>query len=234
MTRIWIVLAVLAVVGIGSVAPVLPQEANTSEGTREVIFSFGGWGLGSYNGGVGLRYFVADDVGVRWGLDVGIDDHSGDYEYRWPTEIDVETEGYDAGTFESSFFAEKYVSGLRDLKPFLALGLAYRYDEAEYDYTGVDYSDSATEYYYASSYARTEHTVSLIGGFGFQWYFTDRIGLGGQYNVIVGHSWIYSSDRHAHYSDGEIGVDAANNYDTSVQETNIDIGAGNLLLSVRF
>jgi hypothetical protein len=231
MTRTWIVLAGLASVAVGLVPPALAQDAETADGTRQVVFSFGGWGLGSYGGGIGLRYFVADNVAIRSGLDVGIDDHSEDVEAHYPEELDVYTSGYDARTVRLSFLAERYVGGLRNLKPFLTLGLAYRFEDGGYDFTSVSYGDSATAYYSTDSYTRTEHAVSLVGGFGLQWYFTDRISLGGEYNVIVAHSWVDATDRYVYYREGEIEVDT---YARNAQETNIDIEAGNLLLSVRF
>jgi len=231
VARVWTVTTLVLVLAAGLAVPVAAEEDSKSEGVREVVFGFGGWSLASYNGGVGLRYFIEDGLAVRPGLDFGIYDTSHDETDHYRGDVSSYAGDDQGASVGLSVFLEKYVAEVRRLAPFLALGLAYGYSSWDDNNRYSDYSDFGLESYRDYSYERTEHKVSLIGGFGLRWEFTDRITLGAQYNLTVAHSWLDGTNTRLSY--GGHGSELETQ-DIERQDTTAGLDSGSLLLSLQF
>jgi hypothetical protein len=243
MARIWVVLAVVSVVLVGSALPALAEEGGTSGttetsgptgalgGSRELVFTFDGWHLGSYEGGVGLRCFLKDDVAIRAGLDLSITDSSGDRDSHYDGGRDGSTSDYEKGTIEVSVLAERYLGRLGAITPFLAAGLAYAYSSSDRDEYSFWYGEFGEEPGSTESYSATDHAVSLVGAFGVRWHFTDRLSLGGQCNLGVTQSWTDSRTRRVSY---DMGRSYVRTREDSSNDTDISVDAGSLLLSAEF
>lgn len=243
MARVWVVLAVLAVVVAGPALPALAEEGGTSGatetswatetpgGTRQLVFTFDHWSLGSYEGGVCLRYFLKDDLAIRPGLDLSITDASGDRDSHYDGGSDGYTSDNEKGAIGVSVLVEKYLGRLGAVRPFLAAGLAYAYTCSDRDTYSFWYDEFGKEPGSTESYATTRHEVSLIAAFGVQWHFTDRLSLGGQFNLGVTQSWQDDRYERVDYDRGKTHVRTR---DDSSDDTGIGVDAGSLLLSVRF
>jgi opacity protein-like surface antigen len=233
MARSWAVVAIvvaIAVIGSPRVLPAADQAA-IAKGERQVVFSFDSWSLGSYNGGIGVRYFLRDDVAIRPGLDFVIDDSS---EHQTSEEADrVMTDSVDVDGLSLGFsiFMEKYVSGFHGLTPFLAVGVSYTYGSSSGTQINNTYRDDLPDTYWSDCYDRSRHALGLIGAFGFQWFFTDHLSLGGQYNLTISHEWDDRDDTQTTYDGGETRVRTVRD---DSDDTTVGVDAGRLLISVRF
>jgi len=232
MARNWAILAVLAVFAAGWTCTARAADGpGASKGTRQLVFSFDSWSLGSYNGGVGIRYFLADDVAIRPGLDFRIEDVSDNDTSEGDITLMADSTSLDIATFGLSVFLEKYVGGLEKLTPFLGVGLGYAYSSSDNMQIHHTYRRGLQDGYWSDCYHRTSHTIDIMGTLGLQWYFTDHISLGGQYNLTVSHKWEDRDQTLTSY-DGETPEVSTRRNDSD--DTVVGVDAGRLLVSIRF
>jgi outer membrane autotransporter protein len=197
------------------------------------VFSFDGWSLGAYGGGIGMRYFVKDDIAIRPGLSLSLN-HSDNDEDR-----DISSRGaewtpdreYKSRTDETavglSVVGEKYLAGFHDIVPYLGLGVGYAYasDDYHYDY---NYSNGNHDWNHNTS---TDHSGLLIGLVGVQWRFRDNVSLGGEYEVKASLGRNEYTRSETELRGGSTVLHRSHEKTTS---SSLDFESGRLLLAVRF
>jgi hypothetical protein len=232
MVRNRAILAVLAMVAAGWTWQAQAADGSgASKGTRQVVFSFDSWSLGSYNGGVGIRYFVTGDVAIRPGVDFRIEDSSDDETSEAEGRLMTDSIDVDGLTLGFSVFVEKYVSGFQKLAPFVGVGLGYAYTSSDNMQIHYTYRDNPPNSYWSDCYDRTTHAIDIMGTLGFQWFFTDHISLGGQYNLAVSHKWDDRAQTQTSYDGYATEVSATR---SDIENTVVGVDAGRLLVSIRF
>lgn len=231
--RVGMVALALPAILVGGLATAgFGADVNTSKGVWEVIFSFEDWYLGSYNGGVGVRYFVRDQVALRPGIDFSIGDDWKNAILEDRNYMEADTTDSDTGSLGVSFFVEKFVEGFKNVAPFLAVGMAYTFSSADgHENRWRYYEPPEHSVFWSSSSDVTRHQLSLMGALGFQWQFADHLSLGGQYNISAVHTWKHEKSTQTRF-DGVQSLVTAGNTDT--QGTSVGVDSGRLLLSVRF
>jgi len=232
MARNWALLAVLAMVAAGWTWRAQAADGPVaSEGTRQVVFSFDAWSLGSYNGGVGIRYFLADDVAIRPGFDFRIEDISDHRVSQEENKRMTDSVDVDALTLGFSIFVEKYVGGFERLAPFVGVGMGYTYYASNDMDIHNTYRDSSGNTYWSDCYDRTTNTVDIMGALGFQWFFTNHMSLGGQYNLAVSHKWEDRNHTQTSFDGHATEVSTTRN---DIENTVAGVDSGRLLVSIRF
>jgi hypothetical protein len=194
-------------------------------GSKQIVFGFSGWNLGSYEGGLGFRYFIDDALAIRAGIDFGFDNEEDQsYEDYIDPESDDVSEEYDDDSrwVGTSVLVEKYTAGYHSIRLFYGGGLAYTYaqdDRATLYHQGIHYSIRTSE--------STTHTMKAVALMGFQWYFAEHISLGGEYRLTFRHWW---------FEREEIRVQDSFSWVISVENdgNSLDGGAGQLMVSIRF
>jgi hypothetical protein len=194
-------------------------------GSKQVVFGFSGWNLGSYEGGLGLRYFIDDALAIRAGIDVGFsNEEDRSYaDYIDPEHDDAgEKRDYDSRRVGTSVLLEKYAAGYHSVRLFYGGGLAYTYAQDE-RVTSYRHGD----YYSVRAYESTAHTMKVVALMGFQWYFAEHISLGGEYRLTFRYFWL---DR------DEVRADNSTSSTVCAEEdgNSLDSGAGQLMVSLRF
>ncbi len=164
MKKVLLVLGLMALV-VALVSPVVAAPIETKAGTKAMVFQFSGLsdlGLGRYSGGVGLRYYMSDDMALRPGVQIGYSkfkDKSDDPE--------VETTMMNVG---ANITVEKHFTGGKSISPYVGaqVGVAYGQDK---DTAGdVEVKDKLMSF-------------GVGGVLGFEWGFTESLTLGGEYNL---------------------------------------------------
>jgi hypothetical protein len=194
-------------------------------GSKQVVFGFSGWSLGSYEGGLGLRYFIADDLAIRAGIDFGLDNQEDDRytDYIDPEANDAgEESDYDYRWVGTSVLIEKYGDGYHSVRIFYGGGLAYTYARDE---RGA--ANRQGDYYSISTYESKTHTMKAVALMGFQWYFAEHISLGGEYRLTFRQFWRDFEYLRVH--------DSASYVICEEEDGNrLDSGAGQLMVSIQF
>jgi opacity protein-like surface antigen len=147
----------------------------TGPGTKQLVFMFHGLehlGLKSYDGGLGFRYFLAQGLALRPGVNLALYSEtdkalSPGYEDREYAEVSI----------DGSLVLEKYLSPIHSVSPYVGVGVGFSsYGEAEKP---------------VRTTGSQEETAKGRGAFqgmalaGFQWYFTEAMSLGGEYRGSV-------------------------------------------------
>lgn len=194
-------------------------------GSKQVVFGFSGWLLGSYEGGLGLRYFIDDALAIRAGIDVGLDNQDDDRftDYIEPEVDDAgEESDYDNRWVGTSVLIEKYAAGYHSVSIFYGGGLAYTYARGE---RATTYRHG--DYYSVLTYESKTHTMKAVALMGFQWYFAEHISLGGEYRLTFRQFWRDTEQLRVHDS---------TSYVTCEDEdgNRLDSGAGQLMVSIQF
>lgn len=233
MRWLGVVLVVLAVVGTGWISVGRAAETpGLEKGAREVVFTFDSWALRSYNGGIGIRYFVTDGLALRPGLDFGINDHSTHETLAGSSGYQTDSTDTDNNSVGFSVYLEKYFAGFQKIAPFVAVGVAYTYTSSDNTSIHHTYAESVSDQDYWSDCAHSrQHNIDVIGAFGIQWYFTDHICLGGQYNLAISHWWENSDRTEAIYRGSETEIRTIMSDDDG---TSTSLDAAKLMVSIRF
>jgi opacity protein-like surface antigen len=155
-------------------------EPTTGMGTKQLVFQFNGLsalGLSSYNGGgIGFRYFFADGMAIRPGINV---DYSKDTQ---KATSDLLRDGETTMThFGFSLVLEKYLPTIKSVAPYVGIGAGFGYSKD--DLTAPLQPKTSKE-----ETVETGTSFGLRAVAGFQWYFTDNISLGGEYFGAFTHS----------------------------------------------
>jgi hypothetical protein len=232
--KIGLAVALVAiVVGFGALA--WADEVNGGfAGRKEIVFTFDGWSLGAYGGGIGMRCFLKEDIAIRSGLSLSLDHNHDDddndilrRDEEWVPDHGYESQS-DATAVGLSVIGEKYLAKFHDVVPYIGLGVSYAYasDEGHTDYNYYD--DGDYDWY---SGTMTDHSGSLIGLVGVQWRFRDNVSLGGEYGVKG------SLRRHeSNSSETEVynGIMTLHRSHSKTTRSSLDFESGRLLLAVRF
>jgi outer membrane protein W len=145
-------------------------QVNTKAGTNALVFDFSGLtnlSLNPYNGGIGIRHYLADDLAIRPGLILG-----------WNQTKNKPTGGTekkntitDVGV---NVVLEKHMSGAKSVSPYLGAGVQFKYSKTKNEYAPI--TDSKTT------------TIGVMGVAGFEWGWTESLTLGGEYSLGFNYS----------------------------------------------
>jgi opacity protein-like surface antigen len=229
--------AALAVLVLGLGAAVWAHEADGGcAGRREIVFTFDQWYLGAYGGGIGMRYFLRDDVAIRPALSLRLNNDTDDELYVDNQEEDgwVPQRKYtydnDKTTVGLSIVAEKYLAEFHDVVPLVGLGLGYAYSsEDNHSKRRSYYRDGYT--YETTSTTVAGHSGSLIGLVGVQWRLRDNISLGGEYEIKG--SLGRNERTQTMTAENEDGTALRRDH-RKTTSSSLDFESGGLLLAVRF
>jgi opacity protein-like surface antigen len=226
---------VVLVLGLGAV--VWAQEADGGcAGRKEIVFTFDQWYLGAYGGGIGMRYFLRDDVAIRPALSLRLSNDTDDELETGNQEGDgwVPQRNYtydsDKTTVGLSIVAEKYLAEFHDVVPLVGLGLGYAYSsEDNHNKRRSYYRDGYT--FESTRTMVTGHSGSLIGLVGVQWRLRDNVSLGGEYEIVA--SLGRSERTQTTTAETENGTTFRRDHRKSTASS-LDFESGRLLLAVRF
>jgi opacity protein-like surface antigen len=230
--------AAVAALVLGFGAAVSAHEADGGPACRkEIVFTFDHWGLGAYGGGIGLRYFLRDDVAIRSGLSLRLsNDTDNASRFRDDKEDDLraayskDAYDYDRTTVGLSIVAEKYLAELLDVVPLVGLGLGYAYSSEDDHYKGGDYYSDGHQHQ-NSSMKITGHSGSLIGLVGVQWRLRDNISLSGEYRIKA--SLARKDRRGSRVVETQDGTTFYRDHRKTTSSA-LDFESGGLMLAIRF
>lgn len=154
---------------------------DTDDGSQQWIFEFNGLGdlgLDTYAGGFGMRLFL-DDEGLAG---------RGSFNAAYRTD---EEDG-DKNTFSligGSIIIEKFLEPISSVSPYAGIGFGYFYSKDKQPTTEGDFE-------------LTKSILEVPAVVGFQWYFTDAVGIGGEYRLAL--RYITTEGTLAGYSIGKI------------------------------
>ena len=117
--------------------------------------------------GVGFRYFFTNEIGVTGALNFGTSSSSEEF-------VNGDTEDVSATTFGIAADANYHLKALYSVSPFVGVNLNF----GSYSST-VEITEDGTT-------TKTEYSGSGFGAginFGFDWYFTEGLSLGGKYTL---------------------------------------------------
>lgn len=145
-------------------------EAPYRKGDRALSFSFDGADLGSFDGGVGGKYWFSDQWAAIGVVDIGYRSSDDNYEERESRYWRDRSAGLAVG-FERHYGKTRFT-------PYIGAGLGGSYNDAitETSPSGGDRKDITEKRYYGAS-ARV--------GFGAEFWLTPRFSLGGEYRLEV-------------------------------------------------
>jgi opacity protein-like surface antigen len=178
------------VVGLGLLllaGSVQGANVDTNAGTDALLFSVDDFSLSSFNGGFGLRHYLKDGLALRPGIDFGLgsskDEHHGS-----PREIESRT-----ATIGASLALEKHLGAPGSLSPYIGIESEYRWSKSIQE---LDDNLDTPGWTTKDESSRSE--VVFSGLLGFEWGFTERLTLGGEYQLYVRYS---SSSRESERAD---------------------------------
>jgi opacity protein-like surface antigen len=118
-------------------------------------------------GGLGYRYFLNDDAAIRVGANIAL----ASVTLKHPTD-DYENK-YTCNEYGISLVYEKYMPAVYGIAPYVGAGAAFTYSKAKYE-PGQEGEDD-TEL--------TGNGFDVMTVVGFQWYLTEGMSLGGEYET---------------------------------------------------
>jgi len=210
-----LVLAVAALVL--AAGPAQAASVATERGDKAIVFTFDGLSsmhTGTYEGGVGMRWYVKDDLALRPGLEVSFDENELDpagpaarERSDWSAGINLALEKHRRGPASS---VSPYFGGL--------LGFSFNggdSDESRPGQGGVVRNETTSN----------STTIGIAAILGFEWGFTEGMTLGAEYRL--GAEW----------TTGDLETSVTTPTDTTSEdadfsETDLGISAFSVLLSV--
>jgi hypothetical protein len=180
MKRVLFVVLVLAfTIGVTQAA-----EIDTKAGTKQLVFQFSGLsnlGLNTYNGGIGMRYYLSDGMALRPGLVFGL---SGNTVKAASGNTDHKTGSASLGF---NVVGEKHLSGPASVSPYVGVGASFL-STSTVDEPSVPTSPPTDT---VTKTTVSQWSVGGLGVIGFEWAFTQSVTLGGEYQV----SLVYGSGK---------------------------------------
>ncbi len=164
MKKALLFLGLLAFV-LASVGPATAAPIETKAGTKAMVFSFSGLSdldVGTYAGGIGMRYYLADDLALRPGLEFNMlsgKDKVEDPEYK-------ET----LTAFGVNVALEQHLSGPTAISPYIGGKVGFNYGQDKEEQGDSEAKEKMTSF-------------GLAGILGFEWGFTESLTLGGEYTL---------------------------------------------------
>ena len=113
MKKVLLVLGLMALV-VTLVSPVVAAPIETKAGTKAMVFQFSGLsdlGLGRYSGGIGMRYYMSDDMAIRPGVQLGYSKFKDK-----TTDPEAETSMMNVG---ANITLEKHFGGGNSISPYV-------------------------------------------------------------------------------------------------------------------
>lgn len=164
MKKVLLALGLMALV-FALVSPVDAAPIETKAGTKAMVFQFSGLsdlGLGRYSGGIGMRYYMSDDMAIRPGVQLGYSKYKDKN-----TDPEAETSMMNVG---ANVTLEKHLASAKSISPYIGAQ------------AGVSYSqDKDTQ---GDNEAKDKMMSFGVGGvLGFEWGFTESLTLGGEYGL---------------------------------------------------
>jgi opacity protein-like surface antigen len=153
---------VLTMAGPTSAAPI-----DTKAGTKAVVFQFSGLsnlGVSEYMGGIGMRYYIQDDLALRPGINIGIGTAK-------DKQQDPERKTTDT-TFGLNLTLEKHMAGAASISPYIGARAGFDYSKDKNEQGDNESTDKRTGF-------------GVAGVLGFEWGFTESLTLGGEYALGV-------------------------------------------------
>ena len=182
---------------------VFPQDKNYK--TTALSFSFNGFNLSSYYGGVGGRYWVSESTV----LNASVGGLISEREYE-------ETENLDNSLEKSKYLSigigmENHIMDVDNLSPYFSSRISF----------GI------SDQYYRSVYGRSEqidktYSYNLDLGFGVEYWLIDRISLSGQHLFNI------------RYETGQRTVNNSNPETQDVKGFGVGFGTTSIMLSIYF
>jgi opacity protein-like surface antigen len=166
------VLALVFVVGVAQAG-----EIDTKAGVKELVFGFSGLSnlsLNTYNGGVGVRYYISDGMAVRPGLEFGWSSAKTKSVLANHTE-----DKSSSANWGLNAVVEKHLAGTQSVSPYFGVGAKINATR------GVEEPSVPTP---TPNGTGTKQTITSwnVGGMlvaGFQWAFSGPLTLGGEYQL---------------------------------------------------
>jgi hypothetical protein len=117
------------------------------------------------SGGLGFRYFLNADRAVRLGANIGL----GGITFKDP--VDDSEVKWSCTEFGLSLIYEKYFMTIHGVAPYAGAGAGFTYSKAKVESDGETTSEVSG------------NAFDVMGVIGFQWYFTEGMSLGGEYQT---------------------------------------------------
>lgn len=124
--------------------------------------------------GAGMRYFLSNNMALRAGLGIGMINTS--TKNGTPNNSDNSTGSSLIGL---QGMAEFHMNGLGTVTPYLGAGIGFQL--ASYD---VKNYNGAANTLNEDKVSTTQ--INILGSAGFQWFFANRMSLGGEYQLGIG------------------------------------------------
>ncbi len=225
------VVALVVLMVLGSCVSTSASEENLPvKGTKQLMFGFSGWGLSSYKGGVGLRYYIREKTVLRFGLDINWmknDDSGWRHEVHGGDDPELITDTLERSEFSVGAGAvlERHFRSSWSVVPYAGLGAFWWYDKYKSDEA---YERERRDETGGRVYESKGHTVEGLLLAGLQWHFAPNMSLGGEYRLSLKYSR-KENDSTRSYSYGLTTVD----HDTRKQY-DLTVDASRLWLSIAF
>jgi hypothetical protein len=176
MKKVLLVLGLLAFV-VTLASPVVAAPIETKAGTKAMVFQFSGLsnlGLGTYNGGIGMRYYLSDGLALRPGVQFGVQSATQKKTDSLPKREEASAQ------IGVNLALEKHFASVKSISPYIGAqaGFTSVADVTKrYNFSTGDEIDETTD-------ARAR--IGLAALLGFEWGFTESLTLGGEYALGFG------------------------------------------------
>lgn len=154
----------------------LAAEIDTGAGAKALIFQFSGLsdlGLSGWQGGVGARYYLSDDLAIRPGVDfsLGSSKVKGTSGSTDDKESDV--------TLGANVAIEMHRAGPKSISPYLGAGAGFSTSKHTEEPSHASSPSSGT--LLKSTTVGTAFAAFVMAGF--EWGFSESLTLGGEYRA---------------------------------------------------
>jgi opacity protein-like surface antigen len=149
----------------------------TTAGSKALVFQFNGLsnlGLGTYNGGIGMRYYLKDKLALRPGLELGLSQDKTKAGISGYSDDKVTDMG-----FGLSLALEKHMTPVQSISPYIGAGAGFNISNNKHEYSVSSNPTTGT----TLKVTDKGMGFGVFGLAGFEWGFTNSVTLGGEYRL---------------------------------------------------
>jgi outer membrane protein len=147
-----------------------------TKGSNELLFGFNGLSnlnASTFDGGIGVRHYVSDNMAYRPSVTLGFGSSKTDGVGGF---TDHKFTNNNIGV---TLAMEKHTGDSKTLSPYMGLGVGFSTFSDKQEYTHAAAPATGT----ALSQTISGMSYNVFGLAGFQWFFTENISLGGEYQL---------------------------------------------------
>ncbi len=147
-----------------------------TKASNELLFGFSGLNtlsLDTYQGGIAVRHYMSDNLAIRPGVSLGIGSTTVDGVPYW-------TDGkVTSSQFGLDVAVEQHMGTSKTVSPYVGADVGFAMDSNKEEFTHPLDMTGVARREFSTTVSNTGFMVA--GLVGFQWFFTESVSLGGEY-----------------------------------------------------